>query len=42
MTLSAGGDDELDCMSDFNVSITLTKKGLANTEKVADVVFKYI
>ena len=42
MDLSAGGDGELECMSDFNVSITLTKKGLANTEKVADAVFKYI
>ena len=42
MDLSAGGDGELECMSDFNVSITLTKKGLANTDKVADAVFKYI
>ena len=42
MELTAGGDGELDCMSDFNVSITLTKKGLANTDKVADAVFKYI
>ena len=42
MELSAGGDDELNCMSDFNVCITLTKKGLANTEKVADAAFKYI
>ena len=42
MELSAGGDGELNCMSDFNVCITLTKKGLANTEKVADAAFKYI
>lgn len=28
--LSAGGDSELDCLSDFNVTVTLTKKGLAN------------
>ena len=42
MDLSAGGDHELDCMSDFTVTITLTKKGLANTDKVIDAVFKYI
>ncbi len=42
MDLCSGGDSELDCMSDFNVSITLTKKGLANYEKVIDAVFKYI
>lgn len=40
--LSAGGDSELDCMSDFNVVVTLTKKGLTNQEKVLDAVFKYI
>ena len=39
MDLSAGGDGELDCISDFSVTITLTKKGLANTETVVDVVF---
>ena len=42
MDLSAGGDYELDCVSDFTVSITLTKKGLANYEKVTDAVFKYM
>lgn len=42
MDLSAGGDHELDCISDFTINITLTKKGLANTEKVVDAVFKYI
>jgi len=42
MDLSAGGSSELDCMSDFSVTVTLTKKGLANYEKVIDAVFKYI
>ena len=42
MELSAGGSHELDCFSDFSVPITLTKKGLANYEKVLDAVFKYI
>ena len=42
MELSAGGDDELDCMSDFSITVTLTKKGLANTDKVINAVFKYI
>ena len=42
MSLSAGGYDELDCYSDFTVTITLTKKGLENYEKVIDAVFVYI
>lgn len=42
MDLSAGGDHELDCLSDFTITITLTKKGLANTDKVLDATFKYI
>ena len=42
MALNAGGDSELDCMSDFSITITLTKKGLANHEKVLDAIFKYI
>ena len=42
MELSAGGDHELDCISDFTISITLTKKGLANVDKVVDAAFKYI
>ena len=42
MSLSASGDHELDCISDFSVVITLTKKGLANTDKVINAVFKYI
>ena len=42
MDLCADGDHELDCYSDFTITITLTKKGLANTEKVLDAVFKYI
>lgn len=42
MDLSAGGDHELECFSDFTVCITLTKKGLANVEKVVDAVFKYV
>mmetsp|Transcript_37380 Transcript_37380/g.49133 ORF Transcript_37380/g.49133 Transcript_37380/m.49133 type:complete len:268 (+) Transcript_37380:756-1559(+) len=42
MELSAGGDHELECLSDFTVSITLTKKGLANVDKVVNAVFKYV
>ena len=42
MELGAGSDHELDCFSDFTITITLTKKGLANVDKVVDVVFKYI
>lgn len=42
MDLSAGGDHELDCFSDFSVTITLTKNGLANVDKVVNAVFKYI
>ena len=42
MDLSAGGSDFLDCMSDFEVNVTLTKKGLANTDKVVDAIFTYI
>ena len=42
MELFAGGYEELDCMSDFTITITLTKKGLKDVEKVIDAVFKYI
>ena len=42
MELSAGGDHELDCFSDFTINITLTKKGLANVDKVIDAAFTYI
>ena len=42
MALNAGGSHELDCFSDFTITITLTKKGLTNTDKVLDAVFKYI
>lgn len=42
MELCAGGDFELNCISDFTVQITLTKKGLANYEKVVDAVFRYM
>lgn len=42
MDLCAGGDHELDCLSDFTITVTLTKKGLANKDKVIDAVFKYI
>ena len=42
MELNAHADSELDCLSDFSVTITLTKKGLKNYEKVLDAVFKYI
>jgi insulysin len=41
MGLSAGADHEIGCFSDFVVTIDLTKKGLENYQKVAEVVFKY-
>lgn len=37
--LSAGGDHELWSFSNFYVDISLTKKGLANYEKVIEAVF---
>ena len=42
MSLSAGADHELELFSDFSITITLTKKGLANYQKVMAAVFKYI
>ena len=42
MSLSSSGSTELDCISDFSVTVTLTKKGLANTDKVMNAIFKYI
>ena len=42
MSLKAEGEHELDCLSNFSVKIALTKKGLANTDKVIDAVFTYI
>ena len=42
MELSTYADHNNDCLSNFNLTITLTKKGLANTEKVLNAVFKYI
>ena len=42
MDLSASDENELDCMTTFSVTITLTKKGLDNTDKVIDAIFKYI
>ena len=42
MELCSYSDHNNDCMSNFGVTITLTKKGLANQEKVVNAVFKYI
>ena len=42
MALSTYADHNNDCLSNFNLTITLTKKGLANTDKVLNAVFKYI
>jgi insulysin len=39
--LSAGGDHELWSFSNFYLDISLTKKGLANYEKVVEAVFQY-
>jgi len=41
MSLGAGDDNELGIMSDFSINITLTKKGLANYQKVMAAAFKY-
>ena len=41
MSLSASEDHEMGVFSDFTVKIGLTKKGLANYEKVIQAVFKY-
>ena len=42
MDLATDDGHKLDCFSDFTITITLTKKGLANVDKVVDAVFKYI
>ena len=42
MELCCDREHEINCISKLEVSITLTKKGLANYEKVIDAVFKYI
>jgi secreted Zn-dependent insulinase-like peptidase len=41
MELSAGGSHELEYFSDFSITVTLTKKGLANYQKVIAAIFKY-
>ena len=42
MELCCDREHEINCISKLEVSITLTKKGLVNYEKVIDAVFKYI
>ena len=42
MKISAGAEHELDCQSEMRLVITLTKKGLANTDRVLDAVFTYV
>ena len=42
MGLTAGNYGMKDWLTEVYVDITLTKKGLENTDKVIDVVFKYI
>ena len=39
--ISAGGDHELWCYSTFYLDISLTKKGLAQYEKVIEAIFSY-
>jgi len=41
LELSAGGDHELWSFSAFEVTITLTQKGLENYEQVIEAVFQY-
>jgi insulysin len=42
LELSAGPDHTLDCMSMFEIEVTLTKKGLQNWEQVIEITFKYL
>ena len=42
MDLTAGNYGMKDWFTEIAIDITLTKKGLENTDKVIDVVFKYI
>ena len=42
MGLTAGNYGMKDWLTEVYVDITLTKKGLENTDKVTEVVFKYI
>lgn len=42
MSLSCGSDHEMDCFSEFKITVVLTKKGLANYNKVLDIIFKYL
>ena len=41
MTLSAGGDHEMDCFSTFEIDMQLTAKGLKNYKQVLVAIFKY-
>lgn len=41
-SLSAGGNDNFSCYSEFEVSVQLTDKGVAESEKVVAYVFEYI
>lgn len=41
LSLTCGGSSRLECESYLYISIELTKKGLANYEKVIEAVFHY-
>jgi insulysin len=41
LELSAGGDHEMHAYSSFSIEVTLTKKGLAEQERVVEAVFQY-
>jgi insulysin len=41
LELSCGYDHDLWCITNFNVDISLTKKGMAENERVLEAVFKY-
>ena len=41
LELSASHDHELWCFTNFNVDITLTKKGLQEYQRVIEAVFEY-
>ena len=42
MDFQADSTDFLDCVSFFEIEVSLTKKGLANSDKVIDIIFTYM
>ena len=42
LELSSGCDDTMNCFSEFEINITLSKKGLEQYEKVIEAVYQYM